>query len=76
MPSLVSIPLLGYREYDAQVYATTRRRLLNSQTNSYYFQGKEFKVRPRIHAQQYLCTNTHGPIRLLKLLYDCVAHRC
>lgn len=44
MPSLVSIPLLGYRDYDPNIYANTRNRLLNSQTNSYYFQGKEFKV--------------------------------
>ncbi len=45
MPSLVSIPLLGYRDYNPQVYAATRKRLLSTQTNSYYFQGKEFKVR-------------------------------
>lgn len=45
MPSLVSIPLLGYRDYDRNIYANTRKRLLSSQTNSYYFQGKEFKVR-------------------------------
>lgn len=44
MPSLVSIPLLGYRDYDRNIYANTRNRLLSSQTNSYYFQGKEFKV--------------------------------
>ncbi|KAI7846176.1 hypothetical protein COHA_000346 [Chlorella ohadii] len=43
MPSLVSIPLLGYRDYNPQVYAATRKRLLSTQTNSYYFQGKEFK---------------------------------
>jgi meiotically up-regulated gene 157 (Mug157) protein len=40
IPSLLSIPLLGWTGYDHQVYVTTRSRILSSQ-NSYYFQGKE-----------------------------------
>lgn len=44
VPSLVSIPLLGFRDYDRQVYATTRKRLLSSTTNRFYFEGQEFKV--------------------------------
>ncbi|PSC74838.1 glycosyl hydrolase [Micractinium conductrix] len=43
IPSLVSIPMLGYRGYDRRVYAATRRRLLDPKTNRYYFKGKHFK---------------------------------
>lgn len=38
VPSLLSIPLLGYRHYDPEVYANTRRRILSPQ-NKWYFQG-------------------------------------
>jgi meiotically up-regulated gene 157 (Mug157) protein len=38
VPSLLSIPLLGYRHYDERVYQTTRARLL-SDANPYYFKS-------------------------------------
>ena len=40
-PSLVSIPLLGYSQYDHAVYATTRSRLL-SKRNEYWYEGEGF----------------------------------
>jgi hypothetical protein len=36
VPSLLSIPLLGYRHYDELVYQTTKRRLLSA-ANLFYF---------------------------------------
>lgn len=33
VPSLVSIPILGYDGYDRAAYEATRQRLLNSKTN-------------------------------------------
>eukprot|EP00123_Amoebidium_parasiticum_P008515 comp18859_c3_seq1/m.20908 comp18859_c3_seq1/g.20908 ORF comp18859_c3_seq1/g.20908 comp18859_c3_seq1/m.20908 type:complete len:593 (-) comp18859_c3_seq1:362-2140(-) len=41
LPSLLSIPLLGYRHYDPQIYANTVKRLYTSK-NPYYFKGTEF----------------------------------
>jgi meiotically up-regulated gene 157 (Mug157) protein len=38
VPSLLSIPLLGYRHYDERVYQTTRARLLST-ANPYYFKS-------------------------------------
>jgi meiotically up-regulated gene 157 (Mug157) protein len=38
VPSLLSIPLLGWSGYDKQVYKTTRERLLSTK-NSWYFNG-------------------------------------
>ena len=38
IPSLLSIPLLGWDGYDPAVYAATRARIL-SRNNSYYFEG-------------------------------------
>ncbi|KAL4449424.1 hypothetical protein ABPG77_007068 [Micractinium sp. CCAP 211/92] len=43
IPSLVSIPILGYDGYDRAAYEATRQRLLNSKTNSFYFEGSQFK---------------------------------
>lgn len=40
VPSLLSIPLLGWSGYDRDVYQTTRARLLNPKFNSYYYHGK------------------------------------
>lgn len=40
LPSLLAMPLLGF-EYDADVYAATRRRILSS-NNKYYFEGSNF----------------------------------
>lgn len=39
IPSLLSIPMLGWSGYDAGVYAATRARLLDPSTNSYFFRG-------------------------------------
>ena len=38
MPSLLGIPLIGYRYYDVEAYANTRARIL-SKKNPYYYQG-------------------------------------
>jgi meiotically up-regulated gene 157 (Mug157) protein len=40
LPSLLSIPLLGYRHYDELVYQTTRRRLLSA-ANPYYYKSDD-----------------------------------
>lgn len=40
IPSLLSIPMLGWDGYDADIYATTRRRLLDPKYNKYYFKGQ------------------------------------
>lgn len=42
VPSLLSIPLLGWSRYDKKVYGATRRRLL-SPKNSHYFKGPELR---------------------------------
>ena len=39
VPSLLSIPLLGWSKYDPEVYRTTRKRLLDPSSNKYYFKG-------------------------------------
>jgi meiotically up-regulated gene 157 (Mug157) protein len=42
VPSLLSIPLLGWSGYDPQVYKATRKYLL-SNANKYYYSGEKFK---------------------------------
>ena len=42
VPSLLSMPLLGWDGYDKQVYENTRKYLL-SKSNSIYYEGREFK---------------------------------
>lgn len=42
IPSLLSIPLLGWDGYNKEVYDNTRKYLL-SQSNQWYFEGKIFK---------------------------------
>ena len=42
IPSLLSIPLLGWSGYDNQVYQATREKIL-SKENPYYFQGSQIK---------------------------------
>ena len=39
VPSLLSIPLLGWSKYDREVYQNTRKMLLSPETNKYYFVG-------------------------------------
>jgi uncharacterized protein len=39
VPSLLSIPLLGWSGYDHQIYQNTRARLLDPQFNKHYFNG-------------------------------------
>lgn len=41
LPSLLALPLLGYTMYDHALYDTTRRRILSSDTNPFYFSGSE-----------------------------------
>ena len=43
VPSLLSIPLLGWSGYDRPIYAATRKMLLSPSTNKYYFDGKAFR---------------------------------
>ncbi|EIE24364.1 hypothetical protein COCSUDRAFT_14826 [Coccomyxa subellipsoidea C-169] len=42
VPSLLSIPLLGYAHYNASIYAATRARIL-SRKNSWYFEGSALR---------------------------------
>lgn len=43
VPSLLSIPLLGWDQYDRHIYAATRQRLLDPRHNQYYFKGAEIE---------------------------------
>lgn len=40
VPSLLSIPLLGWTNFDREVYRNTRARLLDEKFNSHYFEGQ------------------------------------
>ena len=40
VPSLLSIPLLGWRGYDPTIYRNTRKRALDQKTNTHYFSNK------------------------------------
>eukprot|EP00884_Botryococcus_braunii_P023018 jgi/Botrbrau1/93/Bobra.0022s0083.1 len=42
LPSLLAMPLLGYRHYDREIYRTTVKRLLSSE-NSYFFKGNDIE---------------------------------
>ncbi|GAX78463.1 hypothetical protein CEUSTIGMA_g5902.t1 [Chlamydomonas eustigma] len=39
LPSLLAIPLLGYDQFEKEVYSVTRDRIL-SKANNYYYEGK------------------------------------
>jgi len=41
VPSLLSIPLLGWSKYNREVYRATRKRLTDPTINKQYFAGKE-----------------------------------
>ena len=43
LPSLLSLPLLGWPKLDMEVYKTTRERLLSSKHNEQYFEGSELR---------------------------------
>lgn len=43
VPSLLSIPLLGWTKYDRQIYRNTRRRLLDPKINKFYYDGAAFR---------------------------------
>lgn len=43
VPSLLSMPFLGWTNYNRTVYASTRKRLLDRQTNKYFFQGEALR---------------------------------
>jgi meiotically up-regulated gene 157 (Mug157) protein len=43
IPSLLSIPLLGWSGWDPEVYAATRKRLFNNETSDFYFAGEELE---------------------------------
>eukprot|EP01024_Parvocaulis_polyphysoides_P030517 TRINITY_DN2774_c0_g2_i1.p1 TRINITY_DN2774_c0_g2~~TRINITY_DN2774_c0_g2_i1.p1 ORF type:complete len:312 (-),score=59.73 TRINITY_DN2774_c0_g2_i1:381-1316(-) len=40
VPSLLSLPLLGYEKYDKKIYQKTREKILNPRYNEYFFQGE------------------------------------
>ncbi|EFJ42804.1 hypothetical protein VOLCADRAFT_107056 [Volvox carteri f. nagariensis] len=61
IPSLLSVPLLGYRHYDPEVYGRTRQRIL-SPANSHYYAGKELRG----------CGSPHTPHRYVWSLAHCV----
>lgn len=42
VPSLLSIPLLGYAHYNQSIYEATRARIL-SRANSWYFEGNALR---------------------------------
>ena len=41
VPSLLSLPCLGYVDATDPVYARTRRAVLSAKTNPYYFEGSQ-----------------------------------
>jgi len=43
VPSLLSIPLLGWSGYDREVYRNTRKQLLSEDSNLEFFQGRAFR---------------------------------
>lgn len=43
VPSLLSIPILGWSKYDPEVYRNTRARLLDPKFNRYYYEGEVLK---------------------------------
>jgi meiotically up-regulated gene 157 (Mug157) protein len=43
LPSLLSLPLLGWPKLDMEVYKTTRERLLSSKYNEQFFEGSELR---------------------------------
>lgn len=43
VPSLLSVPLLGWSGYDKEVYKATRERLLSPKTNRFYKNGEAFR---------------------------------
>ena len=53
VPSLLSIPLLGWSGYDHEVYTATRKMLLSPSTNKYYFDGTEFRGIGSPHAPSH-----------------------
>ena len=44
LPSLLSLPLLGFVDRDDPIYQNTRRMILSSQGNPYYLQGSQFSA--------------------------------
>ncbi|KAG2493684.1 hypothetical protein HYH03_008198 [Edaphochlamys debaryana] len=61
IPSLLSIPALGYAHFDTAVYARTRARIL-SKANSHFFEGKELSG----------CGSPHTPHRYVWSLAHCM----
>lgn len=51
VPSLLSIPLLGYTHYDKSIYEATRQRILSG-SNQWYFEGKELTGMGSPHTPQ------------------------
>jgi len=43
VPSLLSIPLLGWSKYDKNVYENTRKRLLSEKFNTFYYKGAKLE---------------------------------
>ena len=43
VPSLLSLPYIGYVDKDDETYQRTRKMVLNRKTNKWYFEGKDFR---------------------------------
>jgi uncharacterized protein len=52
LPSLLSIPLLGWSGYDREIYSNTRKRLFDNKTSDFYFTGKELEGLGSPHTAQ------------------------
>lgn len=61
IPSLLSIPLLGFPHYDAATYRNTRSRILSS-ANSHYYQGTALRG----------CGSPHTPHNYVWSMAHCV----
>lgn len=53
VPSLLSIPLLGWHRYNRTVYENTRIRLLDAKHNSFFFSGSEIRGIGSPHTGQH-----------------------
>lgn len=84
VPSLLSIPLLGFKGYDHEVYRATRQRILSTR-NSHYFSGAKFAgmgsphtphnyIWPLAHMVQALTTTDVD--EQAKLLGDLLLQQC
>lgn len=53
IPSLLSLPYLGFVAQDDDVYQRTRKMALSSKTNKWHFSGKDFNGIGGPHVGKY-----------------------